>query len=126
MFFLLNDTLLQIDATAMASPLDSQRFEKVSLAYVTQLGRELFSEEPLLQKRQPERARRLAWLLSTKQPDLNAALFVAPARGCRFDDIAVRFCALPFDVLASLHAKAEAGLLDAMAADREVWRRLAA
>jgi hypothetical protein len=124
--FLLNDTLLQIEPSRMASPLDARRFEAVSLGYVVQLGKELFSEEPMLPKVEPERARRLAWLLATKQPELNAALFVSPARGCGSQDVTARFCALPVETIAQLHAKNEAGLLDAQTADREVWRRLAA
>jgi hypothetical protein len=40
--------------------------------------------------------------------------------------VAVRFCALPVETIAELHTKAQAGLLDGAAADREVWRRLAA
>lgn len=126
MLFLLNDTLLKVDPARLASPLDARRFESVSLSYVVQLGRELFSEDPLLQQTQPERARRLAWLLNSKQPELNAALFIAPSRGCRLDEITVRFCALPVETIAHLHSKNEAGVLDAAAADREVWRRLAA
>ena len=126
MHFLLNDALLHIDPARMASPLDARRFEAVSFSYVLQLGRELFSEEPLLHQTQPERARRLAWLLAGKQPELNAALFVAPRRGCKLDEVTVRFCSLPVETIAQLHSKSEAGLLDAMAADREVWRRLAA
>lgn len=126
MLFLLNDKLLQVDGSRLASPLDAKRFESVSLGYVVQLGRELFSEEPLLHQTQRERARRLAWLLNSKQPELNAALFIAPARGCKLDEVTVRFCALPVETIAHLHSKNEAGLLDAPTADREVWRRLAA
>ncbi len=126
MLFLLNDTLLHLEPARMASPLDARRFDAVSLSYVVQLGKELFSEEPLLHQVEPERARRLAWLLACKQPELNAALFISPGRGCRSADVAVRFCALPIEVIAQLHAKAQAGLLDAAAADRDVWRRLAA
>lgn len=126
MLFLLNDSLLHIEPARMATPLDAQRFDAVSLSYVVQLGKELFSEEPLLHQTEPERARRLAWLLTSKQPELNAALFVSPGRGCRAQDVTVRFCALPVEVIAQLHAKSEAGLLDAAVADRDVWRRLAA
>jgi hypothetical protein len=126
LLFLLNDTLLQIEPARMASPLDARRFDAVSLSYVVQLGKELFAEEPLLHKVEPERARRLAWLLAMKQPELNAALFVSPGRNCPSADVTVRFCALPVETIAQLHAQSQAGLLDGAAADREVWRRLAA
>ena len=126
MFFLLNDALLHIDESQMASPLDSHRFDKVSLSYVVQLGRELFSEDPLMHLAAPDRARRLAWLLAMKQPEINAALFVAPVRGCPPEQVTARFCVLPIETVAQLHAKAESGLLDTLTADREVWRRLAA
>jgi hypothetical protein len=108
------------------SPLDARRFASLSLSFVIQLGQELFAEDPLLPHNSPERARRLAMLLALKQPGMNAALFVAPARGCPPDQVGARFAALSIEVLAGLHAKQNAGSLDAVSADREVWRRLAA
>lgn len=126
MYFLINDTVFEIDARAIVPPLDAQRFAAVSLGYVIQLGKELYAEEPLLHRVAPERARRLAALLSMKQPDINAALFVAPARGCAPDQVTSRFCNLAIEVMASLHSQSVQGALDAISADREVWRRLAA
>lgn len=110
----------------MAPPLDMTRFRALKLDYVLSLGRELFSEEPLLHRAAPERARRLALLLCAKQPEINAALFVAPQRNCDPAEVAVRYCNLGIEVIAALHARTVAGNLDAVAADREVWRRLAA
>jgi hypothetical protein len=124
--FLLNDTVFEIDTRALVPPLDAQRFAAVSLGYVIQLGKELYAEEPLLHRVAPERARRLAALLSMKQPDINAALFVAPARGCGADQVTSRFCNLDIEVMASLQTQSLQGALDAVSADREVWRRLAA
>ncbi len=126
MLFLLNDAVFEIDARAVIPPLDASRFSALSLNYVIGLGKELFSEEPLLHRVAPERARRLAVLMSMKQPEINAALFVSPGRNCPPEQVAARFCNLSIEVMASLHAKNEAGALDAVAADREVWRRLAA
>ena len=126
MLFLLNDVVFEFDARSLAPPLDAGRFRALSLNYVIELGRELFSEEPLLHRTQPERARRLALLMALKQPEINAALFVAPARSCPSEQVAVRFCNLGIEVMAGLHARNEAGALDAVTADREVWRRLAA
>ena len=122
----MNDAVFDIDSRAVIPPLDAVRFSALSLTYVVSLGKELFSEEPLLHKVAPDRARRLAVLMQMKQPEINAALFVSPGRNCPPDQVAVRYCNLSIEVMASLHTKNEHGLLDAMAADREVWRRLAA
>jgi hypothetical protein len=126
LYFLVNDTLFELDERNLVSPLDARRFQSLTLSFVTQLGQELFAEEPLLTLNAPERARRLAMLLAMKQPGLNAALFVAPARGCRPDQVGVRFAELGLDVLAGLYARQEEGSLNALSADRDVWRRLAA
>ncbi|WP_262423553.1 hypothetical protein [Brevundimonas denitrificans] len=37
-----------------------------------------------------------------------------------------RFCALPAPVMHQLHARASKGALDAVAADKAVWGRMAA
>ena len=126
MYFLLNDTLFELDERNLVSPLDARRFASLPLSYVIQLGQEMFAEDPLLARNWPERARRLAMLLAMKHPGVNAALFVAPARGCRPEQVGARFAELSIEVLAALHAKQNAGVLDAVSADREVWRRLAA
>jgi hypothetical protein len=124
--FLINDAIFEFDARQLVPPLEPARFHAVSLSYVIDLGKELFAEDPLVHRNAPERARRLALLLSLKQPDINAALFVAPRHNCPPDQVATRFCNLSIEVMADLHARNERGLLDAVAADREVWRRLAA
>jgi hypothetical protein len=126
LYFLVNDTLFELDEQNLVSPLDARRFASLSLSFVIQLGQELFAEDPHLARNSPERARRLAMLLALKQPGLNAALFVAPAHGCRPDQVGARFAELSIEVLAALHARQNAGSLDAVSADREVWRRLAA
>ncbi len=122
----MNDTVLSVDVRALLPAGEARRFENLGLGFVTKLGQELFSEEPRLGTAAPERARRLACLIHAAAPDINAALFVAPRRGCRPDEVMVRFVSLTMDVMAHLHQRAEAGRLDAAAADREVWRRLAA
>lgn len=126
MLFLMNDAVLTIDSGTMNLPLEAQRFRSLSLAFVIELGQELFAEDPLLPHNQPEKAQRLALLLQAKQPDLNAALFVAPAAGCAPKEVSTRFCGLSFEVMAGLYARQEEGALNPVTADREVWRRMAA
>lgn len=122
----MNDAILNIDPRAMSMPLDGLRFRKLSLPFVIQLGQELFAEQPRLQHTDPEKARRLGLLIASKAPEINAALFVAPAERCPAHQVATRFCTLSFEVMAGLYSRQSSGILDAVSADREVWRRLAA
>src|SRR4051812_22874287 len=87
MLFLLNDVVLSVDTAEMALPLARDLFEKVSLNYVAKLGQELYAAEPLLHLKDVEKAHRLAALIMAKSPDINAALFIAPSRGCLADQV---------------------------------------
>lgn len=125
MLFLMNDRVLQLDAATAG--IEATRFHAISAAYAVKLGQELFSEQPMLHRECPERARRLAILIRSKAPEVNAALFVAPSVGCRPDQVITRFASLSLDVIASLHRRDQAsGGLTPVQADNEVWRRLAA
>lgn len=126
MLFLMNDVILSFDAAELTPPMTRDRFAALSLNYVGDLGRELFAEEPLLQRKDRERAERLAALIVAKAPDVNAALFIAPGRGCRKDDVQVRYAQLDLEVMATLMHRQNSGALTNLEADRQVWRRLAA
>lgn len=126
MYFLLNDAVLNLQGEDLAPAALARRFGSIGFDYVQTLGQELFAEHPLLQHDQPARAAKLAALINAKQPSINAALFVAPARGCRPDQVGVRFASLDLPTLANLQRAHATGALDAVIADREVWRRLAA
>ncbi|MFN3856471.1 MAG: hypothetical protein ACK4RV_01885 [Caulobacter sp.] len=126
MLFLLNDVVLNLDGGEMAPPVASNRFKALSTAFVEKLGRELFAEEPLLHRFHPERARRIASLILMKQPSVNAALFVATARGCPESQVQVRYAQISFEVMGLLYERQQHGALTTVEADRQVWRRLAA
>jgi hypothetical protein len=126
MYFLLNDAVLNLQGEDLAPAALTRRFGSIGFDYVQTLGKELFSEHPLLQRDHPERAMKLAALINAKQPSINAALFVASARGCRPDQVGVRFASLDLPTIANLQRAHVTGALDAVVADREVWRRLAA
>jgi hypothetical protein len=126
MLFLLNDVIFSLDAAELAPPITRDRFAKVSLNYVAKLGQELYSAEPLLHLKDPEKAQRLAALILAKAPDVNAALFIAPSRGCLVDQVQVRYVQLGLEIMASLWERQKAGGLTNVEADRQVWRRLAA
>ncbi|MES2034608.1 MAG: hypothetical protein V4466_10560 [Pseudomonadota bacterium] len=126
MLFLMNEVVLNLDALDLAPPVTAQRFAKLNLQFVSQLGAELFSEEPLLQRVAPERAARLAALIVAKAPEINAALFVAPSKGCPVDHVQSRYASLGFEVMSVLYDRQRHGVLTTVEADRHVWRRLAA
>lgn len=126
MLFLLNDVVFDLDEACPVTPADARRFEKLGFDYVLELGCELFAEDPLLHRTDPGRARRLAWLIAERSPEINAALFAAPARDCAPELVEPRFCALPEPVIRQLSSRAARGKLDAVAADRAVWNRMAA
>ena len=126
MLFLLNDVVFDLDAACPVSPADARRFETLGLDYVMELGCELFAEDPMLHRNDPQRARRLAWLIADRSPQVNAALFAAPEAGCAPELVEPRFCALPVMVMDQLNRRASAGKLNAVAADKVVWGRLAA
>ena len=126
MFFLLNDAVLNLHGDDLTPQALGRRFGSIGFDYVQTLGQELFAEEPLLQRAQPERAVKLAALINSKQPTINAALFIAPAVGCKPAQVGVRFASLDLATMANLQHAQAGGTLDAIVADREVWRRLAA
>jgi hypothetical protein len=125
MLFLLNDVLINLDPSD-EPPLEAGRFHALSLPHLLKLGSELFAEEPLLQQTNPERARRLALLIRAKEPEVNAALFVAPAKDCAPGVVVSRVANVSLEVMANLNAHAKTGDLNPVTADREVWRRMAA
>lgn len=126
MLFLLNDVVFDLDEACPAPSHDVRRFENLSFDYVLEMGCELFAEEPLLHRTDPARARRLAWLIAHRAEGVNAALFAAPLAGCAPELVEPRFCALPEVVLRHLQQRARRGALNAVAADKAVWSRLAA
>lgn len=126
MLFLLNDVVFDLDETCPVTSADARRFEKLGFDYVLELGCELFAEDPMLHRNDPVRARRLAWLIAERSPDVNAALFAAPAENCAPELVEPRFCALPDAIIRQLQTRDRKGRLDAVAADKVVWGRLAA
>ena len=125
LYFLMNDVVLTLELQLLTPPMIARRFSALSLENVQQLGQEIFADEPRLQHRRLERAKRLAALIISKAPEVNAALFVAPGRGCRFDRVAVRLASLNVDLLARLHAEQQSGRLTPAIADKLVWTQAA-
>lgn len=126
MLFLLNDMVFDLDQACPAPARDYRRFTPLDLDSVIELACELFAEDPQLHRSHPERARRLAWLISQKTEGVNAALFAAPEKGCLPELVEPRFCTLPEPSIQQLYARDRSGHLDAVSADKAVWGRLAA
>ena len=126
MLFLLNDVILNLGAGVKEPPLDARAMQALSFNAVAGLAVEMFAAEPLAHRTDPERAARLALLITKKQPQVNAALFVAPARGCSPEAVTARYAGLSLEVMANLYAEHKAGRLTPAVADSHVWRRMAA
>ena len=126
MLFLLNDVVLNLNAVALAPPVAARRFNRLDMDFIGGLGRELFAGEPLLHRVSHEQAMRLAALIVAKQPEINAALFVATARGCPVEQVTVRYAQISFEIMGALYTRQQEGSLSNLEADRQVWRRLAA
>jgi len=126
MLFLLNDTVFKLEASELVPPLDAERFRRLTFDFVVDLGRELFAEQPLLQRAYPGRAARLAALIAAKAPRINAALFVAPGFRCPTSLVTSQFAEIPFEVMVKLCKREADGGRDLWAAERHVWSLLAA
>jgi hypothetical protein len=126
MLFLLNDAVLRLDDVAVDTRLGGRRMLRLEFPAILRMGQELFAREPLLQRTNPDRARRLAGLICAKAPMINAALFVAPALDCPPAEVTIRFVACASETMAELYDLQQAGELDTVGADRRIWRRLAA
>lgn len=121
MYFLLNDVILTVDPAQHQPPVDT-----ISLDMVSRLGAELFAADPLLHQNNTQRACRLAALILSQAPEVNAALFVAPAKNCSVGQVQCRYAQVSVEIMGSLYARQQQGALNTLAADKEVWRRLAA
>ena len=126
MLFLLNDTIVNLGAGVKEPPLDNRALQALSFNAVVALAQEMFAADPLMHRTDPERAARLALLITKKQPQVNAALFVAPARGCSPEAVTARYAGLSVEVMANLYTEHKAGRLTPAVADSHVWRRMAA
>ena len=126
MLFLLNDVVFRIDGVADDPRLSGDGFRQLAFPAVLRMGQELFAKEPLLPRTNPDRALRLCALIQFKAPSINAALFIAPLANCLAHEVTVRFVNAQFEVMAELYNLQRAGDLNTIAADRRVWRRLAA
>ena len=126
MFFLMNNTVLEIEPSEHVPELQGHRFRGLSFDDVMQLGRELFSQNPNLQITHPQRAQRLAYLIFLKAAGINDIRFVPSYKGCRPEEVGFRYCNVAFEVMANLVARQKGEGLDSIWVDRFVWGRLAA
>lgn len=126
MRFLLNDVVFDLSGLAPGAPLTEAGLKALTFKGVTRMGQELFAEDPLFHRRDPDRARRLAVLLHAKGSALNAMHFLAPGFDCQPDEVSVSYARVSDRAMARLSDTQDEGRLDALRADSEVWRRLAA
>ncbi|CAN5336034.1 hypothetical protein BH11PSE2_BH11PSE2_06140 [soil metagenome] len=126
MLFLMNDVVLTLDSDDLSSAGELARTTPMRFDFVSRMGQELYAEDPLLHRNHLARAKRLASLILLKAPEVNAALFLAPTKGCSVSQVSYRFAQVDFEVICGLQARQASGALTTLDADRQVWKRLAA
>jgi hypothetical protein len=126
MLFLMNDTVLDLDLSTLSQPSKAARFDALPLSVVLKLGAEQYAQDPLLQRTNPERAKRIACLIVAKSPGVNAAAFDAPAAGCKPELVTSRLAELAVETMAGLYAESKGKTLSPVLVDRRVWKRMAA
>ncbi len=126
MYFLLNDLILDIEPARMMQPLDADRFAALSVDYIAQLGREMFAEDAHVHRRNPERARRLAYLIQLKMPRINAAQFFVMAQDGNPENVDASFKSLNDMAMGMMFEQQTRGQLDSGKVDQAVWHRMAA
>ncbi len=126
MLFLLNDTVLKFDLAAFNAPVGEPDLASMTLETITHLGAELYAANPTLQRTDPAKAEKLAYIIHTRWPAINAALFIARVPGCHPSQVTSRYADVALDVIGSLHRRQSERGLTAADADEAVWRRLAA
>ncbi|ESQ77543.1 hypothetical protein ABAC402_00005 [Asticcacaulis sp. AC402] len=126
MYFLLNDIILEIEPSRMMQPLDAERFTALSIEYIAQLGKEMFAEDAFAHRQNPERARRLAYLIHLKMPRVNAAQFFVTAANGNPGNVDASFKSLNEMAMGMMFDQQKRGQLDAQKVDHAVWHRMAA
>ncbi len=126
MYFLLNDVVLEVESSHMMHPLDAERFSSLSIDYIAQLGKEMFAEDAMAHRSNPERARRLCYLIHLKMPRINAAQFYVTGTDGDPSAVETDFQSIHEMALGAMMQQQSAGMLDARKVDAAVWHRMAA
>jgi hypothetical protein len=126
LYFLLNDMVLEFEPSRMMHPLDAERFSALSADYIAQLGREMFAEDAFAHRKNPERARRLAYLIHLKMPRINAAQFFVTIANGNPAGVEPSFKSLNEMAMGMMYEQQSRGQLDAQKVDNAVWHRMAA
>jgi hypothetical protein len=126
MLFLMNDTVLDLDLSTLSAPSKAARFDALPLSVVLKLGAEQYAQDPLLQRHNPERAKRIACLIVAKSPAVNAAHFEAPAKGCAPEQVTSRLAELAIETMAGLYMETKGQTMSPAMVDSRVWKRMAA
>ena len=122
--FLLNDRVVDL-GSALAAPLDiAGRVAALGQLDVIGLVREMFAADPGFLHARPTAAAKAALMLVLKAPELNAALFIAPAPGCHPALVTARFAAVDPHVLHEFKALQDERRLTFAAINIEIWSQV--
>lgn len=121
MLFLFNDVIFELESKQTAPPGVISRVAALTLPQIVALVRDQLAVNPDLARTAPAAAAKSALLLALKQPELNAALFIAPKAGCKGRDVSFRFAALDPIILHELKRAQDLGRLTPGLVNAHVW-----
>jgi hypothetical protein len=124
MLFLLNDVIFRPDTESVGKAEQGGDVSKLGYAKIEWAIMHMFAQTPSLAKTRPETALKVIDLLVRKHPELNAAWFRAPHSGCDPSLVRMRYANVGFEVLASLYARQERGVLTTAIVDYYVWQQV--
>ncbi|EGF91325.1 hypothetical protein ABI_27400 [Asticcacaulis biprosthecium C19] len=86
----------------------------------------MFAEDAFAHRKNPERARRLAYLIHLKMPRINAAQFFVTVANGNPASVEASFKSLNEMAMGMMYDQQTRGQLDAQKVDHAVWHRMAA
>jgi hypothetical protein len=128
MLFLFNDRVVTLTSganAAMATGIPSRFIAKFKLHDAILAVQTAVMERPNLAAEFPEKTAALAWLLASRS-DINAVIFVPPARCSRPQDVVFRLATVDLAMLVGLKHRQETGRLSPTIINNAVWQALAA
>ena len=128
MLFLFNDRVVTLSGSAnaaMATGIPAHFIAKFKLHDAILAVQTAIMERPNLAAEFPEKTAALAWLLASRS-NINAVLFIPPAKCRRPQDVGFRLATIDLTMLVGLKFRQDSGRLSPNVINGAVWQAMAA